>query len=99
VTPATPTRDLFVDSWGAGTHVVLVHGSLATGAEEWHAQRRARLPAVRMRRYPCRLGGGAFPERIGASRAVAAGAGHEVLFTGRPLNELLLALWRASSSR
>ena len=31
--------DLFVDSWGAGTRVVLVHGSLATGAEEWQAQR------------------------------------------------------------
>jgi hypothetical protein len=33
-------------------------------------------------------------ERIGASRAVARGAGHEVQFTGRPLNDLLLALWR-----
>jgi hypothetical protein len=31
--------DLFVDSWGTGTPVVLVHGSLATGGEEWHAQR------------------------------------------------------------
>ncbi|MDF0673478.1 MAG: alpha/beta fold hydrolase [Nitrospira sp.] len=31
--------DLFVDSWGTGTPVVLVHGSLATGAEEWQAQR------------------------------------------------------------
>jgi pimeloyl-ACP methyl ester carboxylesterase len=31
--------DLFVDSWGMGTRVVLVHGSLATGAEEWQAQR------------------------------------------------------------
>jgi pimeloyl-ACP methyl ester carboxylesterase len=31
--------DLFVDSWGAGTPVVLVHGSLATGGEEWQAQR------------------------------------------------------------
>ena len=30
---------LFVDSWGAGTPVVLVHGSLALGAEEWQAQR------------------------------------------------------------
>ena len=32
--------------------------------------------------------------QIGASRAVIAGAGHEVQFTGRPLNEALLALWR-----
>jgi pimeloyl-ACP methyl ester carboxylesterase len=30
---------LFVDTWGSGTPVVLVHGSLATGAEEWPAQR------------------------------------------------------------
>src|SRR5262245_40033695 len=31
--------DLFVDSWGTRTPVVLVHGSLATGAEEWQGQR------------------------------------------------------------
>ena len=31
--------DLFIDSWGTGTPVVLVHGSLATGVEEWQAQR------------------------------------------------------------
>ena len=37
--------------------------------------------------------------RIGASRAVVAGAGHEVQFTGRTINEMLLALWRAGSSR
>ena len=30
---------LFVNTWGTGTSVVLVHGSLATGAEEWQAQR------------------------------------------------------------
>jgi pimeloyl-ACP methyl ester carboxylesterase len=35
-------------------------------------------------------------ERIGASRAVAAGAGHEVQFAGPPLNAMLLALWRAA---
>ena len=33
-------------------------------------------------------------ERIGASRAVAPGAGHEIQFTGPPVNELLLTLWR-----
>jgi pimeloyl-ACP methyl ester carboxylesterase len=33
-------------------------------------------------------------ERIGGSRAVIAGAGHEIQFTGRPLNEALLTLWR-----
>lgn len=31
--------DLFVDTWGTGTPVVLVHGSLATGTEEWQAQK------------------------------------------------------------
>jgi pimeloyl-ACP methyl ester carboxylesterase len=31
--------DLFVESWGAGVPVVLVHGSLATGSDEWQAQR------------------------------------------------------------
>lgn len=30
---------LFVEPLGSGTPVVLVHGSLATGAEEWQAQR------------------------------------------------------------
>ena len=35
-------------------------------------------------------------DRIGASRAVVEGAGHEIQFTGRPLNESLLALWRTS---
>ena len=36
-------------------------------------------------------------ERIGASRAVVEGAGHEIQFTGPPLNETLLALWREAS--
>jgi pimeloyl-ACP methyl ester carboxylesterase len=30
--------ELFVESWGSGVPVVLVHGSLATGADEWQAQ-------------------------------------------------------------
>ena len=30
---------LYVEAWGDGIPVVLVHGSLATGAEEWAAQR------------------------------------------------------------
>ena len=30
---------LHVDTWGDGTPVVLVHGSLATSAEEWEGQR------------------------------------------------------------
>ena len=38
-------------------------------------------------------------ERIGASRMAIDGAGHEIQFAGRPLNEALLTLWRTSSSR
>jgi len=34
--------------------------------------------------------------RIGASRAVVAGAGHEIQFTGTPLNEALRSLWSAT---
>ena len=36
---AFSVSDLFTETWGAGTRVVLVHGSLATGADEWQAQR------------------------------------------------------------
>jgi pimeloyl-ACP methyl ester carboxylesterase len=37
-------------------------------------------------------------ERIGGSRQVIEGAGHEIQFTGRPLNDALRALWRAAAS-
>ena len=37
--------DIFVESWGVGTPVVLVHGSLATGGKEWQAQRPLALAA------------------------------------------------------
>jgi pimeloyl-ACP methyl ester carboxylesterase len=33
--------------------------------------------------------------RIGAERAVVAGAGHEVQFAGAPINDLLLRVWRS----
>jgi pimeloyl-ACP methyl ester carboxylesterase len=32
-------NDLYVETWGVGTRVVLVHGSLATCIDEWQAQR------------------------------------------------------------
>jgi pimeloyl-ACP methyl ester carboxylesterase len=35
-------------------------------------------------------------DRISAARAVVEGAGHEVQFTGKPINEVLLALWRSA---
>jgi pimeloyl-ACP methyl ester carboxylesterase len=39
VTRSESASELFIETWGDGTPVVLVHGSLATGAEEWEAQR------------------------------------------------------------
>src|SRR5207237_1421165 len=39
-TPGThPSTDLHVEACGEGTTVVLAHGSLATAADEWAAQR------------------------------------------------------------
>ena len=35
----TTSTDLYVEQWGDGIPVVLVHGSLATGAQEWETQR------------------------------------------------------------
>ena len=37
--------------------------------------------------------------RIGGEHAVVAGAGHEIQFAGQPINEALLALWRAGEAR
>ena len=34
------------------------------------------------------------PERIGAGRMVVVGTGHEIQFTGQPLNGALQNLWR-----
>jgi pimeloyl-ACP methyl ester carboxylesterase len=33
------TSDLFLNIWGSGAPVVLIHGSLATGDDEWQAQK------------------------------------------------------------
>ena len=30
--------DLYVEVWGDGTPVILIHGSLANGADEWAEQ-------------------------------------------------------------
>jgi len=35
-------------------------------------------------------------DRIGASRMVVEGAGHEIQFTGPPVSHVLLALWRSA---
>jgi pimeloyl-ACP methyl ester carboxylesterase len=35
-------------------------------------------------------------EKIDASRSVIEGAGHEIQFTGQPINDALLSLWRGT---
>jgi pimeloyl-ACP methyl ester carboxylesterase len=47
-TSTTTSTDLHVETWGDGTPVVLVHGSLATGAQEWEAQRPLADDAFRL---------------------------------------------------
>jgi pimeloyl-ACP methyl ester carboxylesterase len=60
----TPVSDLFVESWGTGPPVVLVHGSLATGAEEWEAQRPLADEGFRLL-VPDRRGNGKSPAAEG----------------------------------
>ena len=60
---------LHVESWGAGTPVVLVHGSLATGAEEWEAQRPLADEGFRL----------LVPDRRGYGRSAAGCAGEDFL--------------------
>ena len=56
--------DLFVNSWGSGVPVVLVHGSLATGADEWEAQRPLADEGFRLV-VPDRRGYGRSPAAVG----------------------------------
>lgn len=70
--------DLFVDSWGAGTPVVLVHGSLATGAEEWQAQRPLAEEGFRL----------LVPDRRGYGRSPAA-RGEDFLRDADDIAELM----------
>ena len=53
---------LFVESWGSGVPVVLVHGSLATGSDEWQAQRPLADAGFRL----------VVPDRRGYGRSPAA---------------------------
>jgi hypothetical protein len=180
----SPSTDLHVEHWGDGIPVVLVHGSLATGAQEWEAQRPlepavlacgmhepawsslvdslrsfwrerqlsdhdwvvqfliavgsdpsefppefldeaaasapllrngrppfdAELPldAIRAARYPKLVVSGGhhigfeamcvdLADCIGADSAIVEGAGHEIQFTGSPLNEILARLWQPTA--
>ena len=63
-TKAEPGSGLHVESWGTGTRVILVHGSLATGAEEWEAQRPLADEGFRLL-VPDRRGYGDSPGAVG----------------------------------
>jgi pimeloyl-ACP methyl ester carboxylesterase len=56
--------ELFLESWGSGVPVVLVHGSLATGSDEWQAQRPLADRGFRLL-VPDRRGYGRSPEARG----------------------------------
>jgi pimeloyl-ACP methyl ester carboxylesterase len=74
-----PTMDgLFVDAWGAGVPVVLVHGSLAIGAEEWEAQRPLADEGFRL----------LVPDRRGYGRSPAA-RGEDFLRDAEDIVELM----------
>jgi pimeloyl-ACP methyl ester carboxylesterase len=74
-----PTMDgLFVDTWGAGVPVVLVHGSLATGSEEWGAQRPLADEGFRL----------LVPDRRGYGRSPAA-RGEDFLRDAEDIVELM----------
>jgi hypothetical protein len=112
--------NLYMETWGEGPPVVLVHGSLellAAAVRLVPVFRRGRpiwetdLPLAELAstRYPKlvisgghRAGFDAICDElagwIGASRTVVAGARHEIQFAGQPLNEVLLTLWRTTST-
>ena len=60
--------DLFMEAWEPGVPVVLVHGSLATGSDEWQAQRPLADSGFRLI-VPDRRGYGRSPAAQGAEHA------------------------------
>ncbi len=73
-----PLSGLFVESWGSGVPVVLVHGSLATGADEWQAQRPLADEGFRL----------LVPDRRGYGRSPAA-RGEDFLADAEDIAELM----------
>jgi pimeloyl-ACP methyl ester carboxylesterase len=69
---------LFVDSWGSGVPVVLVHGSLAIGADEWQAQRSLAQEGFHL----------LVPDRRGYGRSPAAG-GEDFLVDAEDIADLM----------
>ncbi|MFD2093122.1 alpha/beta fold hydrolase [Blastococcus deserti] len=77
-TETVTNTGIHVEAWGSGTPVVLVHGSLATAAEEWVAQRP--LADERFRLLA--------PDRRGYGRSPAA-AGEDFLRDAEDIVELM----------
>jgi len=73
-----PLSGLFVESWGSGVPVVLVHGSLATGADEWQAQRPLADEGFRL----------LVPDRRGYGRSPTA-RGEDFLVDAEDIAELM----------
>ncbi|WP_149359394.1 alpha/beta fold hydrolase [Lolliginicoccus suaedae] len=71
--------DLWMESWGAGDPVILVHGSLATGAEEWQAQEPLAHEGYRL----------LVPDRRGYGRSPAA-EGEDFLRDADDIADLIL---------
>lgn len=69
---------LHVEVWGEGTPVVLVHGALATGAEEWMAQQPLAQEGFRL----------LVPDRRGYGKSPAA-AGEDFLADADDIAELM----------
>ena len=78
------TTDLYVEVWGDGTPVVLVHGSLATGAEEWSAQRPLADRGFQLI-VPDRRGYGRSPAAVGEDFLVDTDDLVELMSTGAHL--------------
>ena len=69
---------LFVEAWGSGVPAVLVHGSLATGADEWQAQRPLADEGFRL----------LVPDRRGYGRSPTA-RGEDFLVDAEDIAELM----------
>ena len=87
-TPRNPraetATDLYVEVWGDGTPVILVHGSLATGADEWSAQRPLTDDGFQLI-VPDRRGYGRSPAADGEDFLVDADDLVELMSTGAHL--------------
>jgi pimeloyl-ACP methyl ester carboxylesterase len=78
IAAVAPLSGLSFESWGSGVPVVLVHGSLATGADEWQAQRPLADEGFRL----------LVPDRRGYGRSPTA-QGEDFLVDAEDIAELM----------